>query len=353
MEQRTSTLIWTKGLLLALAAMLFCHQTGALAESEAITPAVVNRADLEADMKDAEKEYETTLKSRAIPMPSSSIIQSPPSLVKAVSTAKEDLLSELAAQVEALNSKLIVERTTLLATQTPRQVTVRGSRTVFHYSPEAVYEITASVNHVTDIQLKPGESLSSTPTSGDTARWNIAVMKSGTGTQEITHIIIKPLDDAIETNLIITTDAHTYHLKLRSSDFHLPADSWNYPEDFAAQAQEALKRKEKVEPTNVAPEDLHFDYEIEEEDYAWRPVRVFDDGKKTFIQMPLNLRTTEAPALFLIEEESNPQLVNYRVKGNFYIVDRLFQKAELRVGPHQKLRIEVATPKGFFERLFD
>jgi len=59
---------------------------------------------------------------------------------------------------------------------------------------------------------------------------------------------------------------------------------------------------------------------------------VFDDGQKTFIQFPDALTTSEAPALFITSREGTTQLVNYRVKGTYYIVDRLFDRAELRVG---------------------
>ena len=41
---------------------------------------------------------------------------------------------------------------------------------------------------------------------------------------------------------------------------------------------------------------------------------------------------TEAPPLFVMGRNGDAQLVNYRVKGDWYIVDRLFDKAELRIG---------------------
>ena len=66
-----------------------------------------------------------------------------------------------------------------------------------------------------------------------------------------------------------------------------------------------------------------------------------DDGRKTFIQFPATLRTTEAPALFIRSAEGKTQLVNYRVKGNYYIVDRLFDLAELRVGEKQPIIVRI------------
>jgi type IV secretion system protein VirB9 len=78
---------------------------------------------------------------------------------------------------------------------------------------------------------------------------------------------------------------------------------------------------------------LNFHYRIESPDHPrWTPTRVFDDGQKTFIQFPQALTTSEASALFLTSKDGTTQLVNYRVKGTWYIVDRLFDRAELRVG---------------------
>ena len=50
----------------------------------------------------------------------------------------------------------------------------------------------------------------------------------------------------------------------------------------------------------------------------------------------------EAPPLFVIGPSGDAELVNYRVRGRFYIIDRLFDVAELRLGTkkQQIVRIE-------------
>ena len=260
-------------------------------------------------------------------------------------------MEELAKQVDTLKNRLIVQSSTLLATQSPRKVKVRGAKTIFNFQDGALYEVTSSVDHVTDIALKPGETLTTPPTAGDTVRWNLSVMQSGSEPSKQTHIIVKPLDEDIETNLIITTDENVYQIKLASTDFHMPSVSWNYPSDAAKSFDEALKKENSQERT-VSPENLRFSYSIKGCDCDWKPIRVFDDGEKTFIQMPKSLRVTEAPALFLTDDDSEPMLVNYRVKGDLYIVDRLFKEAELRVGPKRGIKIELDDGKNFFERIF-
>jgi type IV secretion system protein TrbG len=91
----------------------------------------------------------------------------------------------------------------------------------------------------------------------------------------------------------------------------------------------------------VRLDKLNFRYRIEGDDPPWRPLRAFDDGRKVFIQMPSGLSQGEAPPLFVAGSDGRPNLVNYRVRGAYYIVDRLFGAAELRLGetPQRVVRI--------------
>ena len=305
----------------------------------------VTEEEVKAAMDNAEKEYSSLLNKIEKPQNKDQNIKT------FLNEKKSATLDELAEQVDALKNKLVIEKTNLLATQSPRKVKVLGRTTIFNYDKSSIYEITSSVDHITDIALKEGESLTTTPTAGDTVRWNLSVMKSGDGVKAQTHVIIKPLDTNIETNLIITTDQSIYHIKLKSGDYHMPSVAWNYPMDGKIKFEEALKKKQTEEAT-ISPENLCFNYDIEGKDYNWKPIRVFDDGSKTYIQMPRNFKVTEAPVLFLLDDEENPLIVNYRVKGDLYILDRLVEKAELRVGFDKAVTISLNDGKNFFQRLF-
>jgi type IV secretion system protein VirB9 len=56
-----------------------------------------------------------------------------------------------------------------------------------------------------------------------------------------------------------------------------------------------------------------------------------DDGAKTYIQMPIETIHRELPVL-VIKGPTGSEMVNYRVKDNMYIVDRLFDRAALLLG---------------------
>jgi type IV secretion system protein VirB9 len=69
---------------------------------------------------------------------------------------------------------------------------------------------------------------------------------------------------------------------------------------------------------------------------------VFDDGARVYIQFPDELRTTDAPPLFIAGAGGKAELVNYRVsRNNYYIVDRLFDVAELRLGTKAQMVVRI------------
>ena len=211
---------------------------------------------------------------------------------------------------------------------------------VYPFMDGALYRLYAAPEQVTDIALEPGEILNSV-SAGDTVRWIVGNTTSGgpygNNGGERVHILVKPIAPDLKTNLVITTDRRAYHLEMRSfRETYMAAISWTYPQDqFKRRRDEneqLRKREEMIVAAGVSPGDLRFRYEIEGDKPHWRPVRVFDDGRQVFIQFPENISQGEAPPLFVLGRKGDPELVNYRMRGNYYVVDRLFAAAELRLG---------------------
>lgn len=219
---------------------------------------------------------------------------------------------------------------------------------VYPYSEGALYRLYAAPERVSDIALQPGETITSVA-AGDTVRWTVGDTTSGSGETKRAHILVKPFSAGLSTNLVITTDRRVYRLQLISTAAtSMAAISWTYPAD----ALLALKRKEASEEAampaaaGIAVERLNFDYVITGDTPAWRPVRAFDDGRQTFIAFAPDIAVGEAPPLFILGPNGEAQLVNYRVAGLYYIVDRLFSAAELRLGEktQQIVRITRTEP---------
>jgi type IV secretion system protein TrbG len=247
--------------------------------------------------------------------------------------------SRLEAELAYVNSSLKIHQVTDRNTQHASEAIAARGQMLFTYSPGGIYEVQAATFHETALQLQPGELLTGKdlPTAGDTARWTIAATRTGSPPNETTVLIVKPLESDLETNMTITTNRRLYTVVLKSSEHtYMPLVGWLYPQDtareLADQAATVKKTEEQSEGLTVPPEQLNFNCTITGSQVAWRPLRAYDDGSKTYLQMSPEMQSYEAPAIFVMEGKT-PILVNYRVKHSIYIVDRLFDRAQLRVGP--------------------
>lgn len=207
---------------------------------------------------------------------------------------------------------------------------------IYPYAVGALYQVYTAPEQVTDIALQPGEELMSV-SAGDTVRWVLGDTVSGVGENAQVHILIKPIQAGLKTNLIITTSRRAYHLEFTAfQETYMAAVSWRYPDDPLIRRTSTSPRASQTEGSSplggLQLEQLKFRYDISGDKPHWRPERVFDDTKKVYIQFPARLDQGEAPPLFVVGRDGKSQLVNYRMRGNYYIVDRLFARAELRLG---------------------
>jgi type IV secretion system protein VirB9 len=210
------------------------------------------------------------------------------------------------------------------------------------------------------VELQAGEKVVGEPNIGDSVRWNIAPAVYGTGDQATSVIVLKPQSVGLDTNLLITTDRRAYFLRLVSkADEYVARTAFAYAEDdnlrkwqqqIAAQhSQERLEhRPAETLPAVVTADKLNFNYTIKGGDDNIRPRRIFDDGAKTYIQMPAEIRHREAPVLMIVGVDGKGEMTNYRVKDQTYIVDRLFDHANLVLGTGKKAqKVEISRePKG-------
>ena len=236
------------------------------------------------------------------------------------------------------------------ATQEPAALSFVNAVQIYPYNDGVLYRLFAAPERVTDIALQPGEAIVSVA-AGDTVRWTVGDTTSGTGEAKRVHILVKPFSAGLSTNLIITTDRRAYHLQLEStSATAMAALSWTYPQDDLIAIRRAAEQDRAAAPiaTGLAIDQLYFGYTITGDNPAWRPLRAFDDGRQTFIEFPASISVGEAPPLFVLGPTGDAQLVNYRVAGRFYVVDRLFNAAELRLG--QKKQAVVRIVRGSSDR---
>jgi len=239
----------------------------------------------------------------------------------------------------------------------PRPAGWQGATQLFVYAPGGLYQVYAAVGQVTDIVLQEGEALSDTGAvaAGDTVRWVIGEAASGNGTGRRTHILVKPTDPGLRTNLVINTDKRTYHVELRStSATYMASVGWSYPQDELIAVRARIDAATAVANTQVQtgidPAKLDFAYRLSGANPSWKPVKVFDDGAKTYLLFPETIAQSELPPLFLIGEKNKAELVNYRVSGRYIVVDRLFSVAELRLGTKRQQIVRIERTRGREQR---
>ena len=208
---------------------------------------------------------------------------------------------------------------------------------------------------ITDIQFQKGEKIMDVQL-GDTTRWMSSPSLSGEGANQVSHLLLKTTDVGLETTLFVSTNRRTYHMNLFSRKHeYMPIVAFKYKDEINKkwesynnhfQSQERIKKEAttlKV-TSNLSKNinNLDFDYNIKG-DASWKPTRVYNDGIKTYIQMPQSMLFNEAPIFMVLDQSDNNQLVNYRLKENNYIVDKLFNKGILIIGvgdEQEKITIE-------------
>ena len=235
----------------------------------------------------------------------------------------------------------------------PRREGYFNSIQIYPWSEGALYQVYAAPGQITNIALEPGESLTGAGpiAAGDTARWIIGDTESGTGEAKQVHILVKPTRPDLLTNLVINTDRRTYHMELRSTErTYMASVSWQYPQDqlIALRRQNAQAEAASPVATGVDLANINFRYAIEGDRAPWRPLRAYDDGRQVFIEFPRGIGQGEMPPLFVVGPEGNTsELVNYRVRANYMIVDRLFAAAELRFGAgDRQKRVRIVRTDG-------
>lgn len=204
-------------------------------------------------------------------------------------------------------------------------------KTTFVYNKSDSYNIYGKLGYLTAINLNKDEEIIFIG-AGDTSRWGLETVSTPNGSR----VYIKPFYKDIKTNITIQTDKREYNLLINSS-----TNQWNsvVEFDYPQQKLEFKKNKERIkqeqaakdrnELTTVNTESINFRYKIYSRKLEIAPTQVFDDGNKTFFVMKDIMQ--EAPSLFL-KDGKDLKLVNYRVKNNYYIVDRLGKEFILKLG---------------------
>jgi len=233
------------------------------------------------------------------------------------------------------------------AKQEPNSNEYVNSTMIYDYMPGALYQIYCAPLNVTDIEFQPGEKVISVA-AGDTLRWEVSKTFSGAGESRREHVLIKPTDDGLQNGMVVTTSERTYHLMLHAtSSTYMASVAWRYPDSasdgFVKNFSDKSDNSARENVSGLNLNDLDFNYRVEVlKGYqpGWTPTMVFNDGKKTYIEFPSNVQ--DMPTLFIGNGPDNDQAVNYRVEGNYYVVDQVIGQAQLRLGQTDQTVVQIS-----------
>ncbi|WP_126939671.1 TrbG/VirB9 family P-type conjugative transfer protein [Veillonella sp. VA142] len=219
-----------------------------------------------------------------------------------------------------------------------------GVTNVYTYGEYKQFEINTRVGYITDVQLRPNEVLQKIAT-GNSTQWSVDHDVVG----GIQHVYIKPLASDLRTNFIINTDKRSYRLLVNSTNeteysvaFIFPnedkADYLEKQEQLRLQ-KEAQEQKEKA----LANRALYINYKVKKNHHVpqdFLPKSVFDDGTKTYIELPENVQDN-FPTVYSYDkfQKNKIQLVNYRLKGNVLEVDKIMPAIKLVFNQNSYLMI--------------
>ncbi|MEH0194326.1 TrbG/VirB9 family P-type conjugative transfer protein [Caulobacter sp. CCNWLY153] len=251
-----------------------------------------------------------------------------------------------------LTTALTAAATGALAAPTARAPAPAAAAPIeFLFDPRGSYPLLTAPGRVSDIALEPGESLVATNAiaAGDTARWVIGDSSSGEGESRRVHVLVKPTDATLSTNLVINTNRRTYFLDLRASARAFVTQvSWRYPRPPSIPIVAAAPALAAPLAPARAPA-VNFDYRIEGRGRL-RPQTVWDDGERTYFAFESTARLRTLPPLFRVGHDSKlSELINYRVEGWTLVVDGLVDRVEFRLGrgrDARRVRIIRGAPLG-------
>lgn len=237
-----------------------------------------------------------------------------------------------------------------LALQEPRPVATDNRIRTVRFSPNEVFKFLGHYGYQSSIEFSPEEVIQ-TVSVGDSIAWLIDPAKD--------RLFIKPIEQDAMTNMTVITDQRTYHFELHARETENIQDNdmvfvlrFVYPDDDMA----ALNVGTDPVPDYMAePERFNFNYTIQGPDLI-APLRIFDDGEFTYFEF--RDKNADLPAFFHVDAQGNEELVNFRTRGDYIVVERVSSVFTLRRGAYVACVFNEARPmspipepkKSFWER---
>lgn len=212
------------------------------------------------------------------------------------------------------------------ALQNARPVATDNRIRTVRYGENEVYSFTGHYRYQSSIVFEEGEEIQ-TVSLGDSLAWQI----NPTGNR----IFLKPIDQMATTNMTVITNERTYLFELHAEETDdIRAENmvfvmrFIYPDEDLATIN--VSGFDDLPDIYNEPELYNFNYTLRGSERI-SPIRIFDDGEFTYFEFKET--NAEVPAFFVVDGLGNEELVNFRTRDNYIIVERVHSIFTLRSGP--------------------
>ena len=198
-------------------------------------------------------------------------------------------------------------------------------RTV-RYSPNEVYQFLGHYGYQSAIEFEENEKIQ-TVSVGDSVAWLI--------NPSANRLFLKPIEQNALTNMTVITDKRTYLFELHANETKDIRDKnmvfayrFIYPQADSSAVD--YSAGDDIPDIEKEPEKYNFNYSIRGSNVI-EPLRIFDNGEFTFFQF--KDKNGEIPAFFRINSAGDEEMINYRKRGDYIVVERVASRFTLRRGP--------------------
>lgn len=211
------------------------------------------------------------------------------------------------------------------ALQQPRPVATDSRIRTVRFSENEVYQFIGHYGFVSTIEFAPDEDVK-TVIIGDSVAW--MVNPGGN------RIFLKPVEQNALTNMTVITSKRTYMFELHAEETKNVRDKelvftlrFIYPQNELADA--GVVQYEEMPEIEKHPEKYNLNYTIRGSSLI-EPLRIFDDGAFTY--MEFRDKNADVPAIFRVNSNLEEELINFRKRGNYIVVERVASRFTLRRG---------------------
>lgn len=214
------------------------------------------------------------------------------------------------------------------AIQESRPLPIDSRFRVITYLPGGIHKYTGFYDYQASILFEEGEEIS-TIAMGVTTGWYINPVQN--------RMFIKPISDQpieTNTNMLIITNKRTYHFLLEAAEatgIDDPNLVWETRFVYAETGKDMVTQLGTSHGPDLSDPDknYNFNYSISGDEYI-APLQVFDDGEFTYFKFPQ--KNADLPAFFLVDSDGREALVNFRIEGDYVVLERVTSQLTLRHG---------------------